>query len=70
MAKKPELLGVVLADGDELAQLGVRIASSTIARVKRQAERHGYTISGATDELLKDALHQYESEQSFHPGPK
>ena len=65
MTKDTDLQGVTLGDGDHIAQLGVRIAASTIARVKHQATRHGFTISGAVDELLKDALHQYESAESF-----
>lgn len=65
-----DLRGVDLPDGDTLEQLGVRIASSTIARVKHQAKRHRLTISGAVDILLRDALLQEEGGEAFQGDPK
>lgn len=60
MAFDKDLKGVDLEEGDELAQLGLRIGKLTISWVKYIAEYENRTISSAADWLLWEAIHKWK----------
>jgi len=62
MDNDKDLIGGEWDAGDELKQFGVRIPASTIAAVKRVAEKQHRTIASTVDLLLRDAIYWLEKE--------